>query len=122
MKSDPRQARGQSAEEIAADFLVAQGFKIVCRNFRSRFGEIDLIAAKDKLLVFAEVKGRYGQAYGRGAESVTFAKQRKIVRTAQWYLARKPAEAYVRFDVLEIDLGAPAAAPIWYQAAFEVPS
>ena len=112
--------RGQTAEDIVADWLQGQGFQLLARNYRSRFGEIDLIAAKRGLLLFIEVKARRSAKFGAGAESVTPAKQAKIIRTAQAYLAKYADQnTRMRFDVIELDLSAPKSEPLWYQGAFD---
>lgn len=112
--------QGKRGETRAAEFLQRQGFAIEARNFRSRSGELDLIARQNDLLLVVEVKSRRGQSHGRGAESVTWQKQQKIVRTTQYYLAtRGSGRERVRFDVLEVDLAAPNSEPLWYQGAFE---
>lgn len=112
--------QGQRGENIAADFLERRGFTIVARNFRCRSGELDLVARQNDLLLVIEVKARNGRSHGRGAESVTWQKQQKIVRATQYYLAtRGNGREHVRFDVLEVDLAAPERDPLWYQSAFE---
>ena len=96
---------GLLGEDIAAKHLEALGFSIVCRNFRSRFGEVDLIAKEGETIVFVEVKTRRNQSYGRAIEQVNKAKQRKIMQVARAYLANLGAYASeVRFDVLAIDM------------------
>lgn len=77
-------------EEFAAKLLTRMGYRILERNFRSRFGEIDLVALKDKTLVFVEVKTRFSQRYGNPFESVTPWKLRKITKTAQYYSLLHP--------------------------------
>jgi len=95
---------GQSGEKKAEKYLISQGYDVLEKNFRCKFGEIDLIAQKDGVLVFVEVKTRSGSGYGMGFESVTKKKQEKLLLTAQTYMAgRKPLQA--RFDVISIDKG-----------------
>lgn len=96
---------GLLGEDIAARHLKALGFSIVCKNFRSRFGEIDLIAKDGDTIVFVEVKARRNQSFGRAIEQVNKAKQRKIMKVACAYLASTGDYASeVRFDVLAIDM------------------
>jgi putative endonuclease len=95
---------GQSGERKAEKFLLSGGYDVLEKNFRCKFGEIDIIAQKDGVLVFVEVKTRSGSGYGMGFESVTRSKQEKLLLTAQTYMAnRKPMPA--RFDVISIDKG-----------------
>lgn len=97
------QSYGAQGESDAADFLRGQGARIIGMNFRSPVGEIDIIAIEDGVLIFCEVKRRKSTLRGRPAEAVTPAKQRKIIRTAEYYLATHPMpEMPIRFDILEI--------------------
>ena len=96
-----RQNLGQSGEDIAAEFLSKNGYAILTRNYRCRYGEIDVIAKLRDVLVFIEVKTRTGDAYGSPAAAVTHRKQRQISKTAQYYLAeRNLFDAPARFDVV----------------------
>lgn len=98
-----KQVRGRSGEDITAHFLRSRGYVIVERNYRNRLGEIDLIATKEDLLVFIEVKTRTSTAYGLPQEAVTPVKQKKIRRTALAYMQNKCIEdADIRFDVVGI--------------------
>ena len=96
---------GAQGESDAADFLRQKGAQILQMNYRTPYGEIDVIAIMDGVLVFCEVKRRSGNLHGSPAEAVTRAKQRKIIRAAEIYLARHPAEMPVRFDVIEVQPG-----------------
>jgi len=82
--------RGESAENLAAAFLQQNGLKLVTRNYRCRFGEIDLIARNGKMLVFAEVRLRASAEFGGAAASITAAKRVKLARAARHYLAALP--------------------------------
>lgn len=93
---------GQSGEKKAAKYLQKKGYSILERNFRSRFGEIDIIAEKDGVTVFVEVKTRSTEAYGKGFESVRPDKQGKLIKTAQHYMSVN-GECPARFDVVSID-------------------
>ena len=84
-----RMTLGDRGEIIAANFLIEKGYRIAEKNYRCRLGEVDLIAEKAGRLVFFEVKTRANRHFGRHEESVHLAKQRKIVRLAQWYLKEK---------------------------------
>lgn len=111
---------GQAAEDAACDWLASHGFLTVCRNFRCRRGEADLIMAKSDVLVFAEVRFRAGTEYGGAAASVTRAKQQKIIAAARYFLHHRPrfANHAVRFDVIAMT-GQPGNWQIqWIPAAF----
>ncbi|MCL2492582.1 MAG: YraN family protein [Clostridiales bacterium] len=103
-----RKEFGKQGEEAAASFLEERGYRIVCRNFTCRAGEIDLIAEKPGLLVFCEVKSRGSLAYGMPREAVHAHKIRKIRRVAEWYLVQNgrlsplPDRLDIRFDVIEV--------------------
>ena len=99
-----RKQMGNTSEEIALEYLIAKGYRLIQRNFRCKTGEIDLIVQKDDSLVFAEVRSRTGTAYGEPSESVNRKKQNKIRKTARYYLYCNPSfeKYYCRFDVLSI--------------------
>lgn len=92
--------RGKDAEERAARYLEAQGLSIIERNFRSRYGEIDLIARDGKTLVFVEVRARSSNAFGGAAASITATKRDKLTRTALLYLAGIGRTPPCRFDAV----------------------
>ncbi|NLG54249.1 MAG: YraN family protein [Rhodococcus sp.] len=94
---------GAEGEQIAADFLTTQGMEIVERNWRSRNGEIDLIARDGHHLVFIEVKTRSGTGYGLPSEAVTAAKQRRIRMLAiEWLRSSGNYWQRIRFDVVSV--------------------
>ena len=93
-------SRGDAAEALAAAFLEARGLSIVARNYRCRFGEIDLIAKSGGTLVFVEVRARTSDAFGGAAGSITRAKRRRLVAAARHYLARHAADSACRFDAV----------------------
>ncbi len=108
--------RGRDAETRAAKFLEDQGLHIVARNYRSRFGEIDLIARDGTTLVFVEVRARGSNTFGGAAASITAAKRGKLVRTALQYLATQGRTPPCRFDAV---LQGGRASPIeWVRDAF----
>ena len=92
--------RGKDAEARAAKFLESQGLHILVRNYRSRFGEIDLIARDGATLVFVEVRARGSNAFGGAAASITASKREKLVRTALQYLAAAGRTPPCRFDAV----------------------
>ena len=109
--------RGEEAEELAARFLAGQGLEVVARNYRTRFGEVDLVARDGATLVFVEVRLRSWGAFGGAAGSVDGRKQRRIVAAARHYLARLRAEPACRFDVITLQ-GRPGS-PSWIRGAFD---
>jgi putative endonuclease len=103
---NPSQKLGKRGESQAARQLKKQGYKIIQQNYRSRLGEIDIIAKDKKTLVFVEVKARSSSGYGHPKSAVTHAKQRKISITALGYLKETgQTRAKARFDVVTV-LGA----------------
>lgn len=101
--------------------LRGRGLRPVTRNYNCRCGEIDLIMLDDSVLVFVEVRYRHSDRYGSGADSVTIAKQRRIIRAAKQFLRihprhdRRPA----RFDVVSIGRGADGIELNWIRSAFD---
>ncbi|MDD3884370.1 MAG: YraN family protein [Gallionella sp.] len=109
---------GAAAEQYAADFLIHEGLLLVARNYRSRFGEIDLIMRDGDTLVFVEVRLRRNARFGGAAASIDPRKQRRLILTAQGYLARLPKIPPCRFDAILLD-NAQGRAPEWLKNAFE---
>lgn len=99
-----RRAVGSKYEQIAKEWLKAQGLTILAQNFRSRTGEIDLIARDGQTIIFVEVKYRSSASVGDPAEAVGYKKQMKIRNTARYYLYRNryAEETPCRFDVVAI--------------------
>ncbi|QCQ90632.1 YraN family protein [Rhodococcus sp. SGAir0479] len=96
-------ALGAMGEELAAKALTEAGMQILDRNWRCRHGELDLVAVDGDAVVFVEVKTRSGLGYGTPAESVTYAKQRRIRMLAQRWLAASDRHwPAVRFDVVSV--------------------
>ena len=95
--------KGRRGEDLAAVFLLKNDYRIVNRNWRTKSGEIDIVAIDGDTLVFCEVKSRSSNCWGSGAEAVDFRKQQKIVQTASLYLQRyRLNHCSCRFDVIEI--------------------
>ncbi len=92
--------RGENAEQQAHDFLVKQGLKPVSRNFRCKQGELDLIMTDKQTLVIVEVRFRKSDRFGSAAESVTPAKQSRIIAATQFYLSTQKTDWPIRFDVI----------------------
>ena len=96
---------GGSGEDMAAAFLQGLGYSILTRNYRKRFGEIDIIAEEGDTLVFVEVKTRSSAAFGSPLEAVDIRKQRRMARAALDYLSsRKQHGRPARFDVVAVRL------------------
>jgi putative endonuclease len=108
---------GLSAESRAAAYLVAKGFRILARRWKSPVGEIDIVARRRALLLFVEVKAR--NSLDEAAESVTPRQRARIIAAAEAWLATYPETTYsdIRFDAM---LVAPGKLPRHIQGAFEV--
>jgi len=101
-----KRKKGIVGEQKAASFLKKQGYQIIEKNYRTPFGEIDIIAWHNNTLVFIEVKNRSSQHFGTGFESVDKRKQLKIIKSAQLYIKKfHHYEQRCRFDVISIDSG-----------------
>ena len=95
---------GRVGERKAVKFLKNKGFKILKTNYKSPFGEIDIIAQEKDTIVFVEVKARSGVEYGRPSEAVDKRKQQRYYKIATYYLQReKKMDSQCRFDVIEIE-------------------
>ena len=93
---------GAWGEALAAKYLIKKRYKIIATNFRSRFGEIDLIVSNRNYLVFVEVKLRKSDQFATAREFVDHRKQERIRTTAAIFLSEFPTELQPRFDVIEI--------------------
>ena len=109
--------RGAQAENLAAQFLQHRGLKLLQQNYRCRFGEIDLILQDGDALVFAEVRLRSRGDFGGAAASINAAKQAKLVRTAQHYLATLAHTPPCRFDAVLLQ-AADGSGIEWIKGAF----
>lgn len=112
MNRAQRYRRGHRAETIAAWWLRAKGYRILATRYKTRMGEIDLIAQRGDTLVFVEVKGRARRA--SAAEAIHLRNQQRVVRAAQWWLQRHPqAQAStIRFDAVLV---------AWYRWPHHIP-
>ncbi len=97
-----RVSKGAAGEVLAARYLRDHGYDILCANYRTRFGEVDIIAETDTYIVFVEVKARAQDALYTPREAVTAEKQRRIIKTALLFLAQNPTAKQPRFDVIEV--------------------
>lgn len=96
---------GKIGEDFAVSFLQDKGYKIVTRNFRSRFGEIDVVATKGDALIFIEVKTRWSNKFGAPEEAVTPQKLNKIARTAHYFSLIHPTfSKKLRIEVVAIEV------------------
>jgi putative endonuclease len=102
--ANARQRLGARGEARAAAWYVERGYEVVAQNWRVRDGEIDLVVARDGVVVVCEVKTRSSTAFGTGLDAITFAKQRRLRRLAAAFLQTHHDHrgALVRFDVVSI--------------------
>ncbi len=99
------QLSGREGENIAADYLAGKGYTIIRRNYRTRFGEIDIIARSGRCLCFVEVKTRSQDVYGEPNEAVEKKKQRKMVLAASSYMQNSGMDDIpARFDVVSVHM------------------
>ena len=112
---------GKKGEELAADFLTKAGYRIIERNYRCVFGEIDIVAEEGNTLVFVEVKSRRSASYGEPQLAVGYRKQRKISTVALNYIEEKQRQgSSARFDVVSIRMTFPKPAIELIKNAFEL--
>jgi putative endonuclease len=108
--TDARRRTGQIAEDLVADDLAAEGWKIIERNARTRYGELDIVALDGRVLVFVEVKGaRLSTSFGpeRPILAIDFTKQRKVRRLGTAWMAERrdfPPFDDIRFDAVGVTL------------------
>lgn len=94
---------GKMGEDIAANYLTKNNYKIIERNFRCKQGEIDIIAKDKKEIVFIEVKTRTSNSFGKPSEAVNKIKQKHMYRAAKYFLYKTNLlEEVIRFDVIEV--------------------
>ncbi len=104
-KPEKSMSSGEIGEFLACVFLKNNGYRIIGKNFRTRFGEIDIIAEDNKTICFVEVKSRSYTSYGLPEESVDSRKQEKIVKTALAYITTNDITSTdMRFDIVSVDL------------------
>lgn len=95
---------GRSGEDVAVAWYEANGYEVFDRNWRTRHGEIDIVAGRHDIVVFCEVKTRTSNRFGQGIEAVGLAKQHRIRRLALAWLQQSPRHfAELRFDVAGVD-------------------
>ncbi len=96
---------GAKFEEKAAEFLSLRGYAILDRNFRTRLGEIDIVAQDRDTVVFVEVRARGSSRFGTPAETVGPLKRRRLISAARVYAQRRRLDCPMRFDVIAIEAG-----------------
>jgi len=115
-------SKGLAYEKVALKFLCKKGLEKIQTNYRTRFGEIDLIMKEGDEIVFVEVRYRKNDLFGSAEESVNTCKQRKIIKSATFYLNQNRLwENDIRFDVITISpssLTLSGDKIIWYKSAF----
>ena len=118
--TEARQLLGKGGEDLACRELERRGYAILERRFRSKYGEIDIVARHREVTVFVEVKARGGDQFGGGAAAVTPAKQRTITRVALDYVSRRRLfDRPCRFDVVVVDTSSGTPAIVVIANAFE---
>jgi putative endonuclease len=115
-----RGARGREAEDLAAAFLEARGYRVLARNHRLRRGEVDLVCARGEVVCFVEVRSRTGVAHGTPEETVDRRKARRVVLAAEDWAARNDvAGRDLRFDVVAVTFGEDPPRIVHFPAAFD---
>lgn len=116
-----RYEKGKLGEDTAEEYLIKQGFRVLERCFKCKAGEIDIVAEKDGDYYFIEVKTRWSSDYGNPLESVTYAKQKQVIKAAKFYLAKKRlADAPCHLSAIGIDIAHGEADIEFIEDAFEV--
>lgn len=101
---DDRRAFGRHGEELAARYLAGKGYEIADRNWRCASGELDLVARDGQFLVLVEVRSRRGRAYGSPEESISAAKQVRLMALAEAYVQECEWQGFYRIDVIAIEM------------------
>lgn len=103
-QGEGRKALGDAAEQAAVELLERGGYRVVERNFRCPWGEVDVVAERGELLCFVEVRMRSSAAWGDPAHTVSWAKQRRVTRAALHYLFERGGgrDRMIRFDVVSV--------------------
>lgn len=119
--SKDRISLGNKGEKLAEDLLKDNGYKILYRNYRTKLGEIDIIARDKEIVCFIEVKTRSSDRFGLGSEAVFRTKQRQIAKAALSFLKDKRLlDKKARFDVVSLDCSAPKPKLDLIKDAFEL--
>ncbi len=99
---DDRKLLGKIGEDLAVSLLFAEGYTILDRNFRSHFGEIDIVCQKGETIYFVEVKTRTCDIFGDPDEAVNKVKQKRMRKTAEYYLMVKKLDTSAAFKIIEV--------------------
>jgi putative endonuclease len=119
--ADHRQELGKLGENLACGELSRRGYEILARRYRTKYGEIDIVARDGPTIVIVEVKTRGGRGFGQGAEAVTGLKQRQMLRMGTEYLLRRRlADQPCRFDVVDVNIEGGVPRIEIYRNAFDV--
>ena len=94
--------KGGRGEELACKHLKRLGYKVLARNWRNPFGEVDIVAAKDGVVAFIEVKTRLSDMFGQPSEAVDFSRRRRYINAALCWFSGREMDCTVRFDVIEV--------------------
>ncbi|WP_110643581.1 YraN family protein [Salinicola sp. CPA57] len=114
-----RRQLGQQVEQAAARWLETQGLTLIASNQHAKGGEIDLVMRDGDNLVFVEVRHRQRMDYGDPLETITLAKQRRIIKAARFYLHAQRLSCPCRFDVVGVTGSLPKLEFDWIRAAFD---
>lgn len=95
---------GNFGENLAAEYLINNKYKIIERNHRTPYGEIDIVAAYKNIVIFVEVKTRTSDRFGTGVDAITNKKLRTMIKCAEYYIHANRIYSPVRIDVISIDL------------------
>jgi putative endonuclease len=101
---DDRQGLGRRGEDLAARHLIAKGYEIIARNWRCEVGEIDLVVKDDECLTLVEVRTRRGRSMGSPEESITTAKQARLIALGEAYVQAHDWEGDWRIDVVAVEM------------------
>lgn len=94
---------GSFGEDLSIKYLINNGYFIIEKNYRNKLGEIDIICKKNNIIVFVEVKSRYTNNYGLPIESVTYSKQKQIIKISNLYIILNKYNNFnIRYDVIEV--------------------
>ena len=93
---------GKAGERAVGEYLENKGFRTICYNYHSRFGEIDIISENEKYTVFVEVKTRKNFKFSRAIEAVNKSKRTKIIKTAFCFISKNSFTKQPRFDIAEV--------------------
>lgn len=111
-KAEKRHRLGRAGEALAREFLIARGYSILQANVRYPVGELDLVAMEGSTLCFVEIRSASLMDFGGAAASVTWKKQKRVIRAAQWFLkACRLPFSEIRFDVVAIQWREPRKPP-----------